>query len=575
MLLALVVLAAIATRPFQEERLLLDRRLETLRRILPDGPNPGSDVALVRGLADGAKLGGVEALARPPVESSGPKADVAIDLVALGRYVDVDRFFRQVALSHRLIDVASLTLTATPSSVVRLNAVLLLPYRPLRAALPPAPEGTLARTSGVPRLQSEAYLRDQALAAAKADTIASLRRGRRNPRLFLSEVAAITRDRPVALNYTSLGDEFVVRGLSVGNGPLRALESRFERGFFRLSAFLVARQGACLQFEARGLSPVVGPEAELPLPTQDPFDQAGAACKTDRDSGRASVVRNSKSGSAGKGPLSLRLRDLDVADVFRVLSELTPQAFVVDGDVTGRISIELSRVSLDEALATLAKTGLVISGPGPVRRVSRSRDAAASKQTGPSPAAAQSSGPPVTLMRKRAEVRELLARIDEMQPTLPTMAPQGPLGRVSVWARGVASDDLRAALLAAAGFEERIENVLRAVAGFEQSLEASQRVLLRHDGSEDALVPLAEGIAPDAGPVLRAQDLTVMEFALAGLASPSGEGWLAFAYTPAGTLGSYRAGDPLADGVIKAVESTDVTLETDEGLLTLPLEPLP
>jgi hypothetical protein len=98
LLLALVVLAATATRPFQEERLLLDRRLETLRRILPDGPNPGSDVALVRELADGAKLGSVEALARPPVESTGPKADVAIDLVAAGRYADVDRFFRQVAL---------------------------------------------------------------------------------------------------------------------------------------------------------------------------------------------------------------------------------------------------------------------------------------------------------------------------------------------------------------------------------------------------------------------------------------------------------------------------------------------
>ena len=553
------MLAATATRPFQEERLLLDRRLETLRRILPDGPNPGSDVALVRELADGAKLGSVEALARPPVESTGPKADVALDLVAAGRYADVDRFFRQVALSPRLIDVESLRLTGAPSGLVRLNAVLLLPYRPLRAPLPPPPEGTLARASGVPRLQSEAYLRDQALAAAKADTIASLRRSRRNPRLFLSEVATITRDRPVVLSYASLGDEFVVRGLSVGNGPLRALESRFERGFFRLSAFLVARQGACLQFEARGQSPVVGPEAELPLPTQDPFDQTGAVCKTDRDSGRASVVGSPKQGSAGKGPLSLRLRDLDVADVFRVLSELMPQAFIVDGDVTGRLSVELSRVTLEEALATLGKTGLSISGAGPIRRVSRSRDGAAPKPA--SSPAAPAPGPGVSLMRKRAEVRDLLARMSDAQPSLPTLAPQGSLGRFSVWARDMAAGDLRSALLAAAGLDERVEE--------------SRRVLVRRDGSEDALVPLAEGIAPDVGPVLRAQDLTVMEFALAGLASPSGEGWLAFAYTPAGTLGSYRAGDRLADGAIKAVESTDVTLETDEGLLTLPLEPLP
>ena len=30
--------AAPAARPFADERVLLDRRLETLRRILPDGP---------------------------------------------------------------------------------------------------------------------------------------------------------------------------------------------------------------------------------------------------------------------------------------------------------------------------------------------------------------------------------------------------------------------------------------------------------------------------------------------------------------------------------------------------------
>jgi len=552
------MLAAASTHSFPEERTLLDGRLETLRRILPDGANPGSDVALVRELAEGARLSAVEALARPPIESAAAKADVVIDLAAAGRYADVDRFFRQVALSHRLIDVDGLALTAAPSGLVRLTAVLQLPYRPLRAPLPPPPEGTLARISGVTRVQSDAYARDQALAAAKADTIASLRRSRRNPRLFLSEVAAITRDRPVVLGYASLGNEFVVRGLAVGNGPLRALESRFERGFFRLSAFLVARQGACLQFEARGQSPVVGPEAELPLPTQDPFEQDAALCKTDRDSGRATVVKSAKQASAGKGPLSLRLRDLDTADVFRVLGELTSQAFIVDGDVSGRLSVELSRVSLEDALGTLARTGLGISGAGPIRRVSRSRDGAGSKGA-PSPRPAASGGT-VTLMLKRADVRDVLARTIDLQPGLPTLGPQGFLGRLSVWAKDAPLGELRDAVLAAAGLQERVEE--------------TKRVLVRPGGSEDALAPLVEATSSDSGPALRPQDLTVMEFALAGLASSS-EGWIAFAYTPAGVLGSYRTGDRLADGTVRAVESTDVTLETDDGPLRLPLEPLP
>ena len=141
------------------------------------------------------------------------------------------------------------------------------------------------------------------------------------------------------------------------------------------------------------------------------------------------------------------------------------------------------------------------------------------------------------------------------------MGAPGFTGTLQRVARDMDVGDLRSALLAAAGLDERVEE--------------SRRVLVRRDGSEDALVPLAEATAPDAGPMLRAEDLTVMEFALAGLAAFSSDGWVAFAYTPAGTLGSYRAGDRLADGTIKGVESTDVTLETDEGLLTLPLEPLP
>jgi hypothetical protein len=49
----------------------------------------------------------------------------------------------------------------------------------------------------------------------------------------------------------------------------------------------------------------------------------------------------------------------------------------------------------------------------------------------------------------------------------------------------------------------------------------------------------------------------------------------AFAYAPTGQLYAYRAGDRLADGVVRAVESTDVLLETEEGPLRIPLPALP
>src|SRR5207237_9799967 len=119
--------------------------------------------------------------------------------------------------------------------------------------------------SEVARPVAYAYRRDQALCLAKADAIAALRRSRRNPRLFLAELAAVVRDRPVVLKEAALGEEFVVRGLTVGEGPMRALAGRSARGFFRVSEALMARAGACQRFEVRGRSPVVGVEAEVPL----------------------------------------------------------------------------------------------------------------------------------------------------------------------------------------------------------------------------------------------------------------------------------------------------------------------
>jgi hypothetical protein len=552
MLLAVFTVLAVVqpARPFNEERLLLDRRLETLRRILPDGPNPVADVALVREMAEGAKLGRVALAARPPVEA-GTRGDVVIDVAAFGRFADVDRFFRQVALSARLIDVESLTLNAASEDVIKLSAVVRLPFRPAKAPLPAPPEGK-TRPTGVPRPTLDAYYRDQALALAKSDTVAQLRRSRRNPRLFLSELAAISRDRPVVLNFATLADEFLVRGQAVGEGPVRALATRFERGFFRVAEFLVARQGACHRFEVRGRSPVAGTEAELPLPSEDPFEQDDAPCRVDRDGARVVLVKGPNQKVPGKGPLTLRLRDVDFADVFRVLHLVTARGFLVDGEVTGRVSLDLSRITVDEALLAIEKSGagVDVADSGPVRRVSSSRVASHDSPSGGAPTA--------SFALKRVEVRELLAVMTDMEPGLAALGPAGSLGRVSLWARDVPVLDLRTAVLEAVGLHERIEE--------------GRRILERKPGSEEALAPVA-GTSPERRLVLAPEDLAVMEFDLAGVAS-GGDGWIALAYSPTGTLNAYRPGDRLADGIVKSVESTDVVIETDEGPVRFTIPPL-
>jgi hypothetical protein len=554
--LVALLIAVQPPRPFGEERHLLDRRLETLRRILPDGPRPSADILHVRDLAETARLARVEVQARAPVES-GTRGDVSLDVSALGGYEEVDRFFQKVALSPRLVDVERLTLTGTTQDVVQLAAVLRFPYWPTRAPLPPPPESPWGRPAGVPRPALDAFRHDQSLALAKSEAIATRRRTRRGPRLFLSELAAAARDRPVVLSYAELGDDlgFTIRGLAVGEGPLRAFESRLERGFFRVSDFLIAKQGACHRFESHGKSPVAGPDAELPIPVEDPFEPDEAPCRVDRDQARAILVRGRTptAKDPGKGPLTLRLREVDLTDVFQAISAVGAAGFVVDDDVVGRASVEVTRATLDETLALIRKAaGVEITGPGPVWRVSLSR-AAAHRD-------AATGGPPASFALKRAEVRDLLAGMADVDPSLAVLGPPGFLGRVSVWTNDVPLLAVRAAVLDAAGLVERTDG--------------DTRVVEKQGGpGEPPPAPVARTGSPPRL-TLRPEELTLHEFELAGVAS-SGGAFLAFAYSPTGRLNAYRAGDRLADAVIRSVDSTDVVLETEEGPLQIALPALP
>ena len=545
--------AAAAARPFADERVLLDRRLETLRRILPDGPTAAADAVVVREAAEAAHLAKLEIQPRAPVES-GARGEQPLELTALGDYKQVDRFFQRLALSHRLADVESMTLTATGEDQIQLAAVVRFPFWPPRAPLPPPPESRSGRPTGVPKPTLDAYLRDQSLAFAKSDAIAAWRRARRNPRLFLSELSAVVRERPVVVAYAALGETFTIRGLALGEGPVRAFESRLERGFLRVSEFLMAKQGACHRFEARGKSPVAGPDAELPVPVEDPFEQDPQPCRVDRDGARALVVRGRTPTpkDPGHGSLTLRLRDVDLADVFQVLAALGAGGFVVDGDVAGRVSVEVTRATLDETLAAIRKaSGLEIAAAGPVRRVSASRPAAAK------PGA--DGGPPASFALKRVEVRDLLAAMAEVDPSLAALGPPGFLGKLSVWTQDAPLQAVRAAVLDSAGLSERIEE--------------DRRVLQGRTGTLDAPVPVAR--ADDEPRLsLRREELSVLEFQLAGVAA-NGDAFVAFAYSPTGQLNAYRPGDRLADGQVRSVDSTDVLVETDEGALRIALPPPP
>jgi len=548
MWVALLTLATLApaARSFEEERMLLSRRLETLRRILPDGRHPTLDVAQVEQIGVECGIPGLRVAARPG--GPDPSQHVVLDVEGEATYADVDRLFSKLALFHRPVDVAELTIDPGAADLVGMKSVLRVPFFPEHPSLPSPPTGTSELVRGAPVAQAERFRRDEALALAKSDRIAQLRRARRSPRLFLAETAAVVRDRPVILTHAHWEEEFVIRGLAVGEGPVRALETRFERGFFRISEFLMAVTGACHRFEVRGRSPVVGPDADLPLPAEDPFRREPRPCHVDRDAGSTELLR--AGGSRGGGPLNVRLRDVDLADAFRVLHELTGQGFVLDGDVRGRVSLELVNVTLEQALQELRGAGLAISPPGLIRHVaSSSRGDSLNPQLSPDPTPDE---PRVTFSLKRSSVRDVLALMAEIDPQLAVLGPQASLGEVSVWVKEAPVTVVRGAVLDAARLTETV---------------GEDRVVRRHSGAEEALLPVVLGDTQQSL-VLGPRDLVADEFVPAGVAT-AGHDWLAFAYAATGVLQVYRRGDPLADAKVASIASTDIVLESAGSPLRL------
>src|SRR5581483_3817848 len=141
MIAALLLAAALAPRPFAEERDLLDRRLATVARALPDGAHAPVDIAYTKALADAAHLQISSVAARSPVEAQG-RGEIVVDCVAFGRFTNVETFFRQLLQTPRVIDVVSVALASTPEETIRMTAVLRFPFWPAQSRLPAPPEGT-------------------------------------------------------------------------------------------------------------------------------------------------------------------------------------------------------------------------------------------------------------------------------------------------------------------------------------------------------------------------------------------------------------------------------------------------
>lgn len=541
-------------RPYAEERQLLDRHLAQLGRALPDAPSPEEDARHFQELAAESGLRGVE-VGAPTITETGSLGQSRRGLSATATFPDADRFFRAIQASPRLIDVESLVLRPADFGV-RIETRLRVHHRAARATptvgLDPARMRN--RTRGASREEAARFVRDEQIVLEKTILLDELRRRQNSPRLFLAETGAIFRDAAAALSFGSVDGEtgrFALRGVVAGMGAAETLERRLEGGFFRLREFTRALKDACYQFEAMGESFRAGPHAALPVPVDEPFRPTDAYCRSDRDTTLATaagaVLR--ASGASGSG-LTLRAVDTDLADVAAMLEALTREPFVVAEEVRGRVTLDLSGVSVDEALKAL---------PLRVERIGSVRLLLPAGGTAPFVIPDAEDGPPpsrIALRGKRVRGEEAIAALAETEPSWAALGPQS-LRRVSVFARDAAAADVRRAVLAALRLSE--------------SREDGVRVLRRVDGGGPTGETSPIAAPSGARPVLRAHDLAVEEMGLVGIGR-SGSDVAAFVYSPLGEIVPLRNGEALSDGVVGALDASGVVLDTSEGPVRISLE---
>lgn len=533
--LGALVLAAMAPAPLPADD-ATKGKLEILARILPDGVEQESGLRdlerLVEraGTASGLSLTGWSA--RPePLQESASEASLPVSLVATfdpkgaapGPDDDNPGFHVRTLVDalgrgSRLIVFDWLELSAPPEGELRLAGVARLHYTP-----PSLPQGT-----------PEERLR------AKVGLIVDLKARAPWPLRRLQRLA----DAGRALVFTSLRLE-TARIAARGLVPWPSEAASFRVEGLDPTRFEWQRRGSCQAFDleagisADAAAVVEGQPVEEP-PADDGrlrFGWPGEAyC-----AGPIAVERRLPPVRlAGKGPLTLRARDVDLAQVVWLLHHEAGQAVVVDGTVHGALDVDFSAVTLDEAMAALKRYGVFASRADRIRLVTAKLFAGLVAARPPRVVS------PVSFSLTEVPFASVLHILEDLSGDRVVLtAPEPP--PATIYAQDLPWDEVYDALFAANGLAEEQEGGLISVRP-------------RSGSAVPAASPRDVGLPHR----IRNQDVIARQFELAAISSSKGAS-TAWMRTPRGTLLDYRAGDRCFDCTVKSVEAEQVTLGVEIG----------
>lgn len=527
-------------RSLWEERASLEAKLEVLRRRLPPESEARNARTMLRRATETAvRVDDVELAPGSevvPLDDGRPSTLRALRLEVAGRGTpfDLETFLTRVGiLDYWLRDLESLEAEGEGGEELAFRArfVFLVEARPEEPA-PARPLDLQQVRAKVAELGARVRL-VEAWSARTDD-------GR------LHEAAALLDafSEPLPARFTSLrvDERIALEGVTVGAAARAGLLAGLEQAGFAVTRLETPAGGACRPFalaavrgaRERAMETVAGPAGE----------RAAALCA---DTGAPVPSRIEARGVEG-GELALRLRDVDIPHVFFVLHELTGAGFVVDGDVGGRVDVEIASATLEEILAALSASGLVIGEP-PLRRVSRATV---------EPLAGEFTGEPVSLSFQDADLVDLLCVFEEIT-SLEIRVPPGLDARATIHVSDLPWDHAIEALIASARLGSAVDGT-QVFVGPPAEVASGRRTLW----SDACRVRAPAKGSPVAGLRPPPAELGATDLTLAGVGSGR-DGHRGYAYGAWRRMVRLAPGDRLFDAQVKAVAPEGVTLALDGG----------
>jgi len=472
-----------------------------------------------------------------------------LDVTGRGSLEDADQLLRRIALQRvaRFLDFETISIAASPGGMVTFNVRVAAGCWSEPPPPPPLDQraGDLIMQSYRRRLE---YLRGTSATIAKLDA-------RFQPDAVLDALAALDKDwKTRAAALTEFRWEHgiaTLNGVVLGAQARAELDASLKNAGFDGGHARTTPAGDCTAFTAAAR---VVPDASRPHGLAfDLFDERAAAL-CDSKSAQHPVAITGK----GSGNLTLHLRNAGVADFFLALNAISPQeAFIIEPDVKGRVSVDLENVTPEEALAAVKKSGAAFIGPGPLHRVCRAA-------CGPPTATSKSyDGEPITMTLRDADVIDILRTFAEITG-LTISVPRTLNGRIGIMANDMPWDRIFHGIASAFHQTYRIDG---------------QHVIF----GTGAAISLDEAAKTHAAayrrPWAEIRDVEKVgsdDIHLAALAA-NGDHWTAYFYAPGSsrTILPLVFGQKLFDATVTAVSTNGVTLRTLDGrTIVLPL-PLP